>query len=162
MESYMQWVMGMELTKMEEELCRDFNLSAGRSMGLTNDLYSWNVERHDRADRQWNAVPVIMKQYDLEERDAVVFLKGLVIQHEQETRRLGAKLQRYCQNSPKLQKYVEGMELMLGGNSFWSSSCPRYNPENEDAESDSSSSGDFVMSEDYPESDSASSPENSC
>lgn len=129
MESYMQWTMGMELTPAEQELCHEFGLSAGRAMGLTNDLYSWNVERHDRAERQWNAVPMVMQQYGLQEEDAIVFIKGLAVHHEQETRRLGAELRRDHVHSLKIQRYVESMGLMLGGNSFWSSSCPRYNPE---------------------------------
>ncbi len=137
----MQWTMGMELNDEEQELCHEFCLSAGRVMALTNDLYSWNVERNDPADRQWNAVPVIMKQYGLGEQLAIVLIKGLIIQHEQETRRLGYELQRYCGNSQNIRKYVEAMELMLGGNCFWSSGCPRYNPSasEKDVDSDSSS-----------------------
>ena len=129
MESFMQWTLGISLTPTEQETCHDFCLSAGRVMGLTNDLYSWNVERHDPADRQWNAVPVIRKQYGLSEEDAVVYLKGLIVQHEQRTRQLGAEATRKCEGSRKMAGYVDAMGVMLGGNCFWSSNCPRYNDE---------------------------------
>jgi hypothetical protein len=127
MEAFMQWTLGMCLTSEEQEICHEFCLSGGRAMGLTNDLYSWNVERNDPADRQWNAVPVIIKQYDLNEEDAVVYLKGLIVQHEQKTRELGVEVLRQCGGSNKMAKYVDAMGLMLGGNGFWSSNCPRYN-----------------------------------
>jgi hypothetical protein len=100
-------------------------------MGLTNDLYSWNVERTeavDSADRKWNAVPVIMQQYELNEEDATVFLRGLIVHHEQVTRQLGQEVIRRFGGSHTMTKYVEGVGLMLGGNCFWSATCPRYNP----------------------------------
>ncbi|KAJ4297447.1 hypothetical protein N0V90_005338 [Kalmusia sp. IMI 367209] len=131
MESFMQWTLGICLTRAEQDICHEFCLSAGRAMGLTNDLYSWNVERNDPADRQWNAVPVIMKQYDLTEDDAVVYLKGLIVQHEQKTRQLGAEVRERYAGSRKMAKYVDAMGIMLGGNCFWSSNCPRYNDEGE-------------------------------
>ncbi|KAF1959362.1 terpenoid synthase, partial [Byssothecium circinans] len=126
MESFMQWTLYICLTPQEQDICHDFCLSAGRAMGLTNDLYSWNVERNGPADRQWNAVSVIKKQYDLTEEDAVVYLKGLIVQHEQKTRQLGAEVMKLCGGSRKMAKYVDAMGLMLGGNCFWSSNCPRY------------------------------------
>ncbi|KAF2636154.1 terpenoid synthase [Massarina eburnea CBS 473.64] len=129
MESFMQWTLGICLTEKEQEMCHEFCLYAGRAMGLTNDLYSWNVERNDPADRQWNAVPVIKKQYDLTEENAVVYLKGLIVQHEQKTRQLGAEVRKQCAGSRKMAKYVDAMGMMLGGNCLWSSNCPRYNDE---------------------------------
>lgn len=127
MESFMQWTLDICLSPTEQDICHEMCLSAGRAMGLTNDLYSWNVERNDPADRQWNAVPVIRKQYNLSEEDAVVYLKGLIVQHEQRTRQLGVDITRRCAGSNKMAKYVKAMGLMLGGNCFWSSNCPRYN-----------------------------------
>ncbi|KAI1390398.1 terpenoid synthase [Hypoxylon trugodes] len=129
MESFMQWTLGISLNEAEIELSRDFYLSSGRVLGLTNDYFSWNVERKEPADRQWNAVPLIMKQYNLNEKDATVFLRGLVVYHEQQVRKLGVELLKRSKNSPKMVKYVNAMGLLLGGNCFWSSNCERYNPE---------------------------------
>jgi hypothetical protein len=129
MESFMQWTLGMALTETEQQITHELCLSAGRAMGLTNDLYSWNVERNDPADRQWNAVPVIMKQYNLNEEMAVIFLKGMIVQHEQKTRELGLEVKKCCSGSKKMATYVDAMGIMLGGNLFWSSNCPRYNDE---------------------------------
>ncbi|KAI1201898.1 terpenoid synthase [Nemania serpens] len=131
MDSFMQWTMGIYLNEAETDEAHNFYMSAGRVMGLTNDLYSWNVERTeaiDSADRKWNAVPVIMQQYDLNEEDANVFLRGLIVHHEQMTRELGQVLLRRFGYSPTMTKYVESVGLMLGGNCFWSATCPRYNP----------------------------------
>ncbi|KAI1179631.1 terpenoid synthase [Nemania sp. FL0916] len=131
MDSFMQWTMGLHLNEAETDEAHEFYMSAGRVMGLTNDLYSWNVERTeavDAADRKWNAVPVIMQQYDLREEDASVFLRGLIVHHEQVTRKLGQTLLRRFDYSQTMTKYVESVSLMLGGNCFWSSTCPRYNP----------------------------------
>ncbi|KAF1980339.1 terpenoid synthase [Bimuria novae-zelandiae CBS 107.79] len=127
MESFMQRTMDICLDPSEQELCQEMCLPAGRVMGLTNVLYSWNVERNDPPDRQWNAVPVVMRQYDLDEEDAKVYLGGLIVQHEQNTRQLGAEIKRKSRESEKPTQYVEAMGLMLGGNCFWSSNCPRYN-----------------------------------
>lgn len=55
----MQWTLDIHLTPTEQDVCHEFGLSAGRMMALTNDLYSWDVERCDPAERQWNAVPAI-------------------------------------------------------------------------------------------------------
>ncbi|OTB07495.1 hypothetical protein M426DRAFT_267931 [Hypoxylon sp. CI-4A] len=129
MESFMQWTLGIHLDQSKTELSRDYYFSCGRVMGLTNDLYSWKVERIEPGDRQWNAVPIIMKQYNIREKDATVFLRGLIMYHEQETRRLGLELLRKTGESPKMIRYVGAMGLMLGGNCYWSSTCPRYNPE---------------------------------
>ncbi|KAI1438676.1 terpenoid synthase [Xylaria sp. CBS 124048] len=130
MDSFMQWTMGIHLKEAETEAARSFYMSAGRVMGLTNDLYSWNVERTEEVedgDRKWNAVPVIMQQYHLSEEDAIVFLQGLIVHHEQTTRELGeALIKRF--DSHHMSKYVESVGLMLGGNCFWSATCPRYNP----------------------------------
>ncbi|KAI1815720.1 terpenoid synthase [Poronia punctata] len=131
MDSFMQWTMGLVLNEAETDEAHKFYRSAGRVMGLTNDLYSWNVERTeevDEGDRKWNAVPVIMQQYELSEDDATVFLRGLIGHHEQVTRELGKELLRRFNYSPTMTKYVEAVGLMLGGNCFWSAVCPRYNP----------------------------------
>ncbi|KAJ3516584.1 hypothetical protein NM208_g14825 [Fusarium decemcellulare] len=105
MESYMLWTMGMQFSASEIEMCHEFRLSAGRVMALTNDLYSWNVERQNTVDPPWNVLPIIIDQYKLTERDAIIFTRGLIIQHEEETRRLGAEVLEYSDNSQKMQNY---------------------------------------------------------
>ncbi|KAJ3578462.1 hypothetical protein NPX13_g2103 [Xylaria arbuscula] len=128
METFMQWTMGIWLDETQATTSRDFYLSAGRVMALTNDLYSWQVERNEYADRSWNAVPIMMKQHKMEEDDAVAALKGLIVYHEQQTRRLGLEAWENSGRSHEMTKYIEAMELMLGGNCFWNSTCPRYAP----------------------------------
>ena len=48
----MQWTLDIHLDQTEVEASRDYYLSSGRVMGLTNDLYSWTVERTESADRE--------------------------------------------------------------------------------------------------------------
>lgn len=129
MESYMQWTIGMQLTDEEQSICHEFCLAAGRVMGLTNDYYSWKVEKRHGAGRQWNAIPVTMRQYGWSENDTVAFVQSFIIRHEQEVERIGEELQGLDNATPDMKAYVDAMMLMLGGNSFWSSCCPRYNTE---------------------------------
>ncbi|KAF5022998.1 hypothetical protein F66182_4956 [Fusarium sp. NRRL 66182] len=111
MESYMLWTMGMQFSPSEIEMCHEFRLSAGRVMALTNDLYSWHVERQNTADPPWNVLPIIIHQCKLTERDAIIFTKGLIIQHEQETRRLGAEVLEYSDKSQKVRN-INGLGSM--------------------------------------------------
>ncbi|KAF2747008.1 terpenoid synthase [Sporormia fimetaria CBS 119925] len=123
--SFLQWNLNIRLTPDETRLCSDFYAASATVMALTNDYFSWNMEKHEATDRVRNAVPIAMKQYNLSEKRAKAIVKGLAMDAENETRRLGLDLRNM--GSERLRKNVEGMEVMLGGNCFWSACCPRYN-----------------------------------
>jgi hypothetical protein len=100
-------------------------LSGGDHLALANDYFSLNMEAKDVTDRVRNAIPVLMKQFSLGEREAKVLLKGMIVENEQEMRRVALELERGG-ISEDVKKYLDGMAVMLGGNSFWSATCPRY------------------------------------
>ena len=125
MEAFLQWNMNIHLTPDETELCKDLYAASATVMALTNDYFSWDMEKRESTDRVRNAVPIAVKQYGLNETGAKAIVKGLAIDAETETWRLGTDLKK--SGSEKIVRYVEAMELMLGGNCFWSATCPRYN-----------------------------------
>ncbi|KAF7362940.1 Geranylgeranyl pyrophosphate synthase [Mycena venus] len=124
MVSFMQWTLNVYLTSDETELCSAFYTAAGRVMAITNDYFSWRMEKREATDRVRNAIPVVMKQYAMSESDATLFVKGVLVDAEQKTVRLGKALKGSSEN---IRRYVEGMEYLLGGSGFWSATCPRYN-----------------------------------
>ncbi|KAI0191358.1 isoprenoid synthase domain-containing protein [Astrocystis sublimbata] len=95
----LNWIIGIYLNKTQAAISQDFYLSAGRVIALTNDLYSWAVKRKESLDR-------------MEENNAVAILKGLAWENSGRSR--------------TMTRYIEAMELILGGNCFWSSTCPYY------------------------------------
>lgn len=126
MESFLQWILDLNLDWRATPLSRDYYQAAAEVFGLTNDYYSWEVERHEPGDRKWNAVPVLMRLRHLREPEALAALRAIVHTTELRAQQLGARLRH---DSPDWAVYVEGVEVMLGANAFWSASCPRYNPE---------------------------------
>ncbi|KAJ7776604.1 isoprenoid synthase domain-containing protein, partial [Mycena maculata] len=124
MVSFMQWTLNVYLTSDETELCSAFYMAGGRVMAITNDYFSWRMEKREETDRVRNAIPVVMKQYAMSESDATLFVKGVLVDAEQKTARLGKALKGSSEN---IRRYVEGMEYLLGGSGFWSATCPRYN-----------------------------------
>ncbi|KAK6525359.1 hypothetical protein TWF694_005498 [Orbilia ellipsospora] len=126
MESFMKWSLDINLTDAELELTREFYRSSAHIMALTNDFYSWESERNSEEDgRKWNAVPIAMRQYCLSEEAARLFIKNMIIEREERARLIGVGLK--LVGSETVGMYVEAVKMMLGGNSFWSSVCPRYN-----------------------------------
>jgi hypothetical protein len=125
MTSFMEWNLNINLDDAETELCSTYYRLGGDNMALANDYFSWDMETRDVTDRVRNAVPVLMKQFSLGEREAKVLLKGMIVENEQEMRRVALELERGG-ISVDVKKYIDGMAVMLGGNSFWSATCPRY------------------------------------
>ncbi|KAF3384826.1 hypothetical protein F1880_001967 [Penicillium rolfsii] len=69
-----------------------------------------------------------MKQFNLSEQEARIFIRGMIVETEETCRKLDGHLRRKY-GSTTIESYIDAMELMLGGNCFWSSTCPRYNPD---------------------------------
>ncbi|KAK7032049.1 hypothetical protein VNI00_013418 [Paramarasmius palmivorus] len=124
MVSAMQWCLDIYLSDEETTLSEAFYTSAARVVVLTNDYWSRNKEKDEVTDRVRNAIPVVMHQYSMNEADASIFVKGMIVDAEQKTRALGLQLDK---QSDTLNSFVHGIFLMLGGGAFWSSTCPRYN-----------------------------------
>ncbi|KAJ7181308.1 isoprenoid synthase domain-containing protein [Mycena crocata] len=126
MEAFMRWSLDIGLTPEETDMSSAYYIAAGRVMALTNDFFSWEMDKRkqDTTDRVRNTIPVIMRQYALLEGDAILFLKGVVVDAEQTLVRLSKPLRTASDNC---RRYVQGMEYMLGANNLWSATSPRYN-----------------------------------
>lgn len=92
MEGFMRWDCDIRLTPAEVAASRDYGAAAGAAMALTNDYFSWDSEKGDSMGRQHNAVSVVMRLHGVGEDYAKTFVKGLVIEAEEKTRRLGLEL----------------------------------------------------------------------
>ena len=88
----MRWDCDIHLNPTEVAASRDYGTAAGNAMALTNDYFSWDSEKGDSMGRQHNAVAVVMRLHGVGEEHAKTFVKGLVIEAEEKTRRLGLKL----------------------------------------------------------------------
>jgi hypothetical protein len=79
----------------------------------------------DRSAGIHNAIPVVMKQFSMNEQDAKTFVKGLTVDAEDCMWKLGLDLKKT--GSESIKAYVDAMILLMGANGFWSATCPRYN-----------------------------------
>ncbi|KAL0056879.1 hypothetical protein AAF712_016508 [Marasmius tenuissimus] len=125
MSAFMQWTLDIYLNDEETQITKEFNAACGRVMALTNDYWSWEMEKKEAVHRSAgirNAVPVVMKQYSLSEKDAKIFIKGLTVQAEEAAWKLGLILK-----ETTVKAYVYAMLLLMGGSGFWSATSPRYN-----------------------------------
>ncbi|PHH85961.1 hypothetical protein CDD83_10935 [Cordyceps sp. RAO-2017] len=52
---FIRWGMGITIADQEYESIREYEMAMGNVFGLTNDYFSWNVEKDQRADRRRNA-----------------------------------------------------------------------------------------------------------
>ncbi|KAF8816053.1 terpenoid synthase [Phlegmacium glaucopus] len=122
---FTRWAMDIHIT--DEEL----EATLGGVLALTNDYFSWRKERLQPTDRIRNAVPLLMRQYNLPQDAASILLKGIIIDEEEKVKRLRMKLEE-GDMSTELKRYVEALELYSGGNCYWSATCPRYNQPQEE------------------------------
>lgn len=119
--------MDLTLSDEEYELIRDFDFSMGAILGLTNDYFSWNVEKSQETDRMRNAVPVLMAEYRILETVAKPLLKGIIVDEEEKACKLKQKvLQSYDSLPPGILQYIEAIELYVGGSCYWHAIAPRY------------------------------------
>ncbi|KAF5229231.1 hypothetical protein FAUST_10542 [Fusarium austroamericanum] len=92
MESFMRWDYNIQLSAEEMARSQAYRKAAGAAMAFTNDYFSWQSERASTGSRAQNAIPFAMDLYSLTEDHARALVKGLVINAEEETRRLGFEL----------------------------------------------------------------------
>lgn len=122
----MIWSMDIKVDWRETEESRRFYHAAGKALALANDFYSWQAERTESTPdgRKWNVIPIVMDAHNQDEEAAKLLVRGMLIDAEQQVRHLGQRLAAF---GGAWKDYVRGMESLLGGNAFWSASCPRYN-----------------------------------
>ena len=118
--------MNIALTDEDLEVVAAFEASHAKIMTLINDYFSWNMEKFTKTGVVFNSVPILMRQYGLQEDLARTLVKGLIISEQQKATALKRKLEAVGV-SAMVQRYIEGLELFAAGNMYWSASCARYN-----------------------------------
>lgn len=119
--------MGIHLTDEESKVVEEFVRAVVAVTSLSNDYFSWKMERLQTTDRVRNAVPILMRQYSLQEKEAKSLLRGMVIDEEERMKRLRMALESREDFSIELKRYMQGQEFAGGGHAYWSATCPRYN-----------------------------------
>lgn len=122
----MRWAMNISLTDEDFKAVREFESSHAKIMTLINDYFSWNMEKLTKTGKNFNLIPILMRQYGLQEDLAKALVKGLIISEQEKAATLKKKLEE-CGVSAMVQRYTEGLELFAAGNMYWSASCARYN-----------------------------------
>ncbi|KAF2170473.1 hypothetical protein M409DRAFT_64201 [Zasmidium cellare ATCC 36951] len=122
---FIRWGMGIELSQEDYQSIESFDIAMGNVLGLTNDYFSWNVEKDQPTDRIRNAVRVLMKEHGIESGAAQMMLLGIII--EEESRAATLKQDRLKSSvSEELRRYFEAIELYVGGSCYWHATAPRY------------------------------------
>jgi hypothetical protein len=122
--------MALTIPDDEYDLCMELARPGYASLGLTNDLYSWEKERQDAKrdgkDHVFNAVWVIMQEMGVGEEEA----KGICWEAARDaTEEFSDIVQRTRVDmtlSKDLRVYIEAVMLSIVGNVVWSIYCPRY------------------------------------
>ena len=116
--------MATVLTDEEYESIREHDEAMGNVLGLTNDYFSWHVEKDQPADRVHNGVRVLMKQHSISAEVAKSLLLGIIVEEESRAAKLREeRLKRPA--SEGVLRYIEAIELYVGGSCYWHATAPR-------------------------------------
>ncbi|KAL0568081.1 hypothetical protein V5O48_013906 [Marasmius crinis-equi] len=127
-ETLKQYLTECDGNDRQDNFERGLPVAYGRVMALTNDYWSWEMEKKEAVDRSAgirNAIPVVMKQHSLSEKDAKIVVKGYTVEAEEAMWKLALDLKKT--GSENVKNYVDAMLLLMGGSGFWSAAAPRYN-----------------------------------
>ncbi|KAJ5162612.1 Terpenoid synthase [Penicillium coprophilum] len=122
---FVRWGMGMMLSDEEYASIEAHDTAMGNVLGLTNDYFSWDMEKDQQEDRMRNGVAVLMKEHNTTAEAAKVMLLGVIVEQES----LAAKLKEERLKKPaskEIRQYFEAIELYVGGSCYWHSTAPRY------------------------------------
>ncbi|KAJ3743731.1 isoprenoid synthase domain-containing protein [Lentinula detonsa] len=122
----LRWGMNIPPAVQDDPLARAYDKSIGVIVGLTNDYFSWAMERQETTDRIRNAVAVLMKEHSISETQAQIMLKEVIVNEEKKAKKLRDNIMNQSKADEELKRYVTGMELFAAGYSFWCATCPRY------------------------------------
>lgn len=119
--------MGLALTDEDYTSIRDYDYAMGNVIGLTNDYFSWKVEKMQPTDRVRNGVKVVKKENGVTEEIARKLLLAHIIEEEGRAVRLRqTRLEQPEPASEALLRYIEALEIWAGGSCYWHATAPRY------------------------------------
>jgi hypothetical protein len=122
--------MDLDISPSEIELVKHIQDAAWTSVILTNDYWSWPKEVafvDGRKTGILNAVSIFMR-FGVGETEALEMVKQRAIQAEKIFLKLYSDFISSSSFLPSLhlKQFLEAHIWMISGNSFWSSTCPRY------------------------------------
>ncbi|KAI1276913.1 fusicoccadiene synthase [Xylaria sp. FL0933] len=123
---------GMALTIPDDEyeMCMEMARSGYAALGLTNDLLSWEKEKHDAMvaglDYVFNAIWVIMKERSTSEAEAKKICCSEIKKHVSIFKQTVNETRDNPCLSQDLRTYLEAVLYSISGNLVWSIYCPRY------------------------------------
>ncbi|KAI0186244.1 isoprenoid synthase domain-containing protein [Xylaria flabelliformis] len=123
---------GMALTIPDDEyeICMEMARPGYAALGLTNDLFSWEKERHDAMaagqDYVFNAIWVIMKEKSVTEAEAKIICCSEIEKYVSTFRQTVEETKHNSCLSKDLRTYLEAVLYSISGNLVWSIYCPRY------------------------------------
>ncbi|THU76065.1 terpenoid synthase [Dendrothele bispora CBS 962.96] len=105
-----------------------FQHNAGVIAGFTNDYFSWNMEKqqYTNSDRIRNAIPVLMKEHSVGETEARRLLKDRITEEVGQQNNLRRQIEEELHVSEDIVRYINGLDCLVGGYSYWCFTCPRY------------------------------------
>ncbi|KAJ8091702.1 hypothetical protein PM082_020937 [Marasmius tenuissimus] len=123
-----RWAMDIDIspTELDSDVLVKVKYSTGVIASLSNDYFSWEREKmqHDLAgSRIWNAVAVLMKEHNVSESEAKAGVKSIILEEEV---RLRVLIQNSGDMTAAAKRYINGLQVLAGGYSFWCATCPRY------------------------------------
>ncbi|PHH73651.1 hypothetical protein CDD80_3656 [Ophiocordyceps camponoti-rufipedis] len=122
---FIRWGVGMTMSPEDYSSIREYDIAMGNILGLTNDYFSWNVEKSQPTDRIRNGVRVLMKEHGINDDAAKTLLLGIIV--EQETKAARLKEERLKKPvSREVELYMEDIELFASGSCYWHATAPRY------------------------------------
>lgn len=128
---FLTFGMALTIPDAEYETGMEMARPAYAALGLTNDLYSWDKERKASelagSDYVFNAIWVIMEEYQTDEENAKEICKEQIRLHISEFVEVVEKAKMDSTLSRDLRLYLEALLYSYSGNLAWSISCPRYN-----------------------------------
>lgn len=122
---FIRWGMGIALSDEDYESIRAYDIAMGNVLGLTNDYFSWNIEKDQTTDRVRNGVRVLMKEHNVTADVAKVLLLGVIVEEEAKAANLKEKRLKEPV-SEEVALYFEAIELYVGGSCYWHATAPRY------------------------------------
>jgi hypothetical protein len=122
---FIRWGMNMTLSDEDYASIEQYDIVMGNVLGLTNDYFSWNVEKDQETDRMRNGVMVLMKENSITADAAKMMLLGVIVEQESTAAKIKEEILKKPASKEILQ-YFEAIELYVGGSCYWHSTAPRY------------------------------------
>lgn len=102
--------MNMALSTEDYASIEQYDFVMGNVLGLTNDFFSWNVEKDQDTDRMRDGVMVLMEEHNTSAEAAKMMLLGIIVEQEGKAARLKEERQKQPVSNEILQ-YFEAIVL---------------------------------------------------